>query len=219
MRPVNLLPHEHRAHVAGGKPGSAYVLVGILALLLAAAALYVVTSNQVNSRKEQALQAKQEADRTEAEVARLGGFGNFAQIAATRKAAVSVLAGGRFDWERFMRELSRVLPSDVWLTAADATVAPGAGGSSDEDSEPGGKLEGCAKRQSDVARLMVRLRDLHRVHDVTLQESTRGESDSSGSGGCGRYYSFKVTAVFEVTQPEAPSGERRNVPASLGGGQ
>jgi Tfp pilus assembly protein PilN len=226
MRPVNLLPQQHRPRTSGGLSGSAYVVLAVLALLLVGTALYVMTSNQVKAHKQQALEAKQDADEAEAELATLGSFGDFKQVTATRLTAVSELANGRFDWERFLRELAHVLPSEVWLTVADATVESteeGASSSESSEAQPGARLEGCARRQSDVATLMVRLRDLHKVHDATLQESTRGESESSdseSSGGCGRYYSFKVTAVFDVAETGTGPTERPGtVPASLGGGQ
>jgi hypothetical protein len=71
--------------------------------------------------------------------------------------------------------------------------------------------------------MMVRLRKLYRVDDVTLNESTQeaiaGEEVQTTLENCGRYYKFDLTVTFSPTPPasEAPRGATR-VPASLGGG-
>jgi Tfp pilus assembly protein PilN len=183
-----------------------------------------LTSNQVNDRKAQAGEAKRDADQAEAEASRLGRFANFAQLAQTRKASVASLAQSRFDWERYLREVAHVLPAGTWLTGVDASTKPPAGTSASDAATPEGKLEGCARRQADVAKLMVRLRQLHAVDDVTLEESSRGNSSgssgsSSGSSGegCGRYYTFKVATVFSLA-PVGVAGKDLRVPSSLGGG-
>jgi hypothetical protein len=69
--------------------------------------------------------------------------------------------------------------------------------------------------------MMVRLRQMHRVTDVVLNQSSTdvGQDTEVTADSCGTYYQFDVTVSFAVTQPdtEAPRGETR-VPASLGGG-
>jgi Tfp pilus assembly protein PilN len=233
MRPVNLLPEQHRPHRGGGMSGSAYVLVGLLGVLLIGLVAYVLTTNQLNDHKAAAADAKRDARQAEARLATLGQYGDFAKVAKSRKASVAQLAQGRFDWERFLRETAHVLPADAWLTSVDAALVAtdassnASSGAGDSEGKPGAELVGCAKRQSDVATLMVRLRKLHRVNDVTLAESSRDMSSSGagstassgGSDGCGRYYSFTVKAVFELA-PELPSATRgpSAVPARLGGG-
>lgn len=232
MKPVNLLPAQDRAKQAtGSKSGSAYVLVGVLAVLLLAAVAYVTTANRVTDRKDQVAEAKRETAEAEAKLASLGRYGDFAEIAATRKASVAALSQARFDWERFLREMARVLPSGTWLTGVDASLtgdsegtvaAPAAAG----EGKPGATLEGCAKRQPSVATLMVRLRKLHAVEEVELDESASSEtsagSSSSGAAvqGCGKYYTFKVKTVFTPT-PVATGFAKGagSVPAALGGGQ
>lgn len=231
MKAVNLIPNEQRRAQAGGaKPGSSYIVIGVLVTLLAMVAGYVLTSNKVTQNKNDAAAAKAEADSLEAEVAQRGSFTNFSQIKETRLASVSGVAATRFDWERFMREVSRVIPSGSWLQSADADVTGEvAGAESDTSSsaaavaiEPKANLVGCTPEQSDVAAMMVRLRELHRVNDVELNESMTeiggGDSDA-GLEGCGRHFRFDLIVTFSATPPptEAPRGEAV-VPASLGGG-
>lgn len=222
MRPVNLLPESQRRRQPASEGKSAYVVLGLLTVLLAMTGLYVVTANKVTSRSDAATAASAEADRLEAQAASLDAFGSFAQIKETRVASVRQLATERFDWERLMLELARVLPSKGWLLTAEASVS----GETDDSGAPevvsGGPvatLIGCLPRQSDVADLMLRLGRMHRVEDVTLAESAIGDTKGSPSiADCGRYYKFDVSVAFAAATPkEAPDGQRR-VPAVLGGG-
>lgn len=228
MKAVNLIPTEQRrVRATGNRSGSAYVLIGVLATLLVMVAAYVFTAGNVTDRQNKAAAAKAEADQLEAQAAKSKSFTNFAQIKQTRLASVSTIANSRFDWERMMRELSRAMPAGSWLQASDASVAAPASGSETgvaataAPAGPTATLTGCTPNQADVARMMVRLRQMHRVTDVMLNQSSTetGEAREVTADSCGTYYQFDVTVSFAVTQPdtEAPRGETR-VPASLGGG-
>ena len=88
------------------------------------------------------------------------------------------MAEGRFDWERFIRELARIMPARSWLQTTDATTTPAATVAPDRRVHhhrrrrgPTAKLIGCTPEQSDVARMMVRMQRMYRVTDVTLNES------------------------------------------------
>ena len=230
MRPVNLLPQEARRRPAGEKAGSSYVVLGVLGALLLMVLGYVVVSNQATSRNNDASQAEAEATRLEQEAQAKQAFSSFAQIKQQRLQSVSSVAETRFDWERFMRELARIMPERSWITTADASVT-GDPGSTDPAaaatgavSQPTANLVGCTPKQEDTATLMVRLRKLYRVEDVALNESTlealgAGASDQASFDGCGSYYKYDLTVTFGATPPatEVPRGATR-VPASLGGG-
>jgi hypothetical protein len=67
---------------------------------------------------------------------------------------------------------------------------------------------------------MVRLRQLYRVDDVELNESSLGANEEEATVvNCGPLYTFNLTVKFTAVEPskEAPRGTR-GVPASLGGG-
>jgi Tfp pilus assembly protein PilN len=225
VRAVNLIPDRHRRRVPGaGVKGGAYLVVGVLAVLLVMAVAYTLTANQANSRTTQAAEARQEAERYEARVAALGAYGNFSQIKATRVASVKQLAGARFDWERLLREISAILPNGSWLQEASASLTgefEGSSGGADEEGKPGITLHGCAPRQSEVAKLMVRLRQVYLVEDVQLTESARGDASGPPTvNNCGSYLEFDLLVTFIASAPtggEAPAGAKR-VPARLGGG-
>jgi hypothetical protein len=227
VKAVNLLPAGQRRRQQSARPGSSRVVVAVLGALLLMAVVYVLSSNQVNDRRTQAAKARQEAGNLEARKAALGSFGDFAQTKQTRAAAVRQLAGSRFDWERLARELSRVIPRGSWLEKADASVvgppegsASGAASAASGGGEPGMNLVGCTARQSEVAKTMVRLSRVHRVADVSLNESKKGDPGQPPSpDSCGSYYTFDVSVTFtpEASPSEAPEGRKR-VPVSLGGG-
>ncbi|MET0615531.1 MAG: PilN domain-containing protein [Thermoleophilaceae bacterium] len=231
MKAVNLIPtDQRRAQASGAQGGSSYVVLGVLAVLLLMAVAYVFTSNNVNSRKSDAAAAKTEADQLEAQVAARGAYTNFSQVKEQRIASVRTVADTRFDWERLMRELSRVMPSGSWIQATDASVTGNVTGSDAPTTtttgapvapQPKANLVGCTPDQSDVAAMMVRMRQLHRVSDVELNESVKqvGTSGDASVDNCGQYYKFDITVTFDAAEPstEAPRGESQ-VPASLGGG-
>jgi len=231
MKAVNLIPtDQRRAQASGAQAGSSYVVLGVLAVLLLMAVAYVFTSNNVNSRTSDAAAAKSEADQLEAQVAARGAYTNFSQVKEQRLASVRTVADTRFDWERLMRELSRVMPSGSWIQATDASVTGNVTGSDPVTTtttgqpvavQPKANLVGCTPDQSDVAAMMVRMRQLHRVSDVELNESVRqlGTSGDASVDNCGQYYKFDITVTFDAaeTSTEAPRGESQ-VPASLGGG-
>ena len=228
MKAVNLIPTEQRkARPSGEGSGGAYVAVGVLGALLVMALLYVLTSNQVNDRTAKADAARQQADALEAQSKQLGSFTDFAAIKEQRLASVVMTAETRFDWERLMRELSRVMPEDSWLQTTEASAAGGdseavstTSSSSAEPTGPTANLVGCTPNQADVARLLVRLRQMYRVDDVTLNESVRDTAATETTfDNCGRFYKYDVTVSFAPIPPasEAPRGSN-SVPASLGGG-
>ena len=227
MKAVNLIPGEYRrATPSGNGSGGAYVVLGVLAVLLLMAVGYVTTTNSVNDNKSKAAAARAEADAAEGRTKQLGDFTDFASIKDQRLAAVTAAAQTRFDWERFMRELSRVMPDGSWISNTSASVTGEGVGTVVAAVDPAAvaapkaNLVGCTPRQSEVARMMVRLEQMYRVTEVTLNESTQESLDGVTTlQSCGHLYKFDLTVSFSPAAPtnEAPKGEPR-VPASLGGG-
>lgn len=199
MRPVNLLPANLRPRERKATGNGGYIVLGVLAALLVATALYVVTANQVTTRQAETQELKAETQAAQQRAGALAPFGAFQAVKAIRTASVTALAAGRLDWERMSRELARLLPAGVWLTELDATAtgeaASSSGGSSSASSSSSGSaaggaagqagpslnLIGCAPSQEAVAETMVRLRRLHQAADVTLESSEREESSAAGS--------------------------------------
>ena len=182
----------------------------------------------MNENTTKADEAKQEADALEAQAAQLDSFTDFASIKEQRLAAVMAAAETRFDWERLMREVSRVMPSgqlapDDRGVRARATRPPSCAragpGRRRARRGPAATFVGCTPKQSEVAKILVRLRAMHRVTDVELNESLREQGVAEVTAdSCGPLYKFDVTVTFCAGRPgEAPRGTS-SVPASLGGG-
>lgn len=241
MNAINLLPEKHRPRKpTGGKSNNGYIALGVLGLVLVGLLGYVLTLNSINSSKTQITEATAEAARLNDEANSLGPYGDFAKIKAERVASVKQLASQRFDYERLVRELAHVLPSDVWLVNAAASDAPAAAAASPGSAPapvtsdgPTLTVTGCARDQSQVAVTLVRLRELQGASDVALQHSTRGEdavagatqaapaaaSGGSGDTDCGSThgkpnYSFQASVTFAPVTEPVPA----KVPNSLGGG-
>ena len=245
MKAVNLLPEKHRPRKpSGGQGKSGYVALGVLGAVLVGLLVYVLTLNSINDSKTKITEATAEAARLNEQANSLGPYGDFAKIKAERVKSVEMLAQGRFDYERLVRELAHVLPTTVWLVNASASsVAPDSAtaGTSGAPLPPAGaaapasgptlKLQGCARDQSQVAVTLVRLRELQGAVDVSLDHSTRGNDDSAsapaapagassgGDAGCGTTdgkpnYSFEANVTF--APPAGPGPD--TVPDRLGGG-
>ena len=234
MRPVNLLPPKHRPRTVEERKGNGYILLAALAALFVATLGYVLMGNVAASREDQAVLVKQEAEQAETRAGALQPYAKFAELKQTREGSVKQLAGARFDWERSIRELARVLPGGVWLTTVEASTTAAQEGSGTGSptatsgtpaSAPNLKLSGCARNQRTVAATLVRLRALNGVTDVTLSDSSRGSGGASSAatttatpgGATCQDYTFNANIAFNP-QEGAETGADK-VPASLGGGQ
>jgi Tfp pilus assembly protein PilN len=202
MRPVNLIPtDERRGENAPMRTGPvAYVVVGALVAVLAGVTALVLTGNQIADRQGEVAQLERDDAAARARAQRLAAFTQFQSLHAQRVATVTSLADSRFDWERVMRELSLVLPSNVWLVSLNATASPSAtaggtpssgssGGSSGASglraAAPGPALEisGCASGQEAVAGFVTALKDIDGVTRVGVQSSQLADQNSAGSTG------------------------------------
>ncbi len=123
MKAVNLLPEGVRPRAdAGARAGGSYVVLGVLGTVLLALVVYVLTLNQIGSRENAIAEAKQETAAAEARSQALKPVGDFLQVKQQREQSVKQLASERFDWERMVLELSRVMPAGVYLKSAQASV-------------------------------------------------------------------------------------------------
>ena len=101
----------------------------------------------------------------------------------------------------------------------NAVATPVPAGAVTTPTGPTATFVGCTPKQSEVAKILVRLRSLHRVVDVELNESLKEQGVADVTvDSCGPLYKFDVTVTFApATEAEAPRGSN-SVPASLGGG-
>ena len=194
MRPVNLIPrNERRGDATEARTGPiAYLLIGGLVAILAGVCALVLTGNEIseNQSRLERLEAEHAAEKQRAE--ELAAYTQFRSVREQRTMTVASLADSRFDWERVIRELSLVMPPDVWLTEMRATVSPtatleGAQGVQGREAVSGPALEliGCAPGQEAVARFVSIMKDVDGVTRVGLPSSSlpAGDSASGETGG------------------------------------
>jgi Tfp pilus assembly protein PilN len=200
VRAVNLIPVEQQrgggAGSAGRTGGAVYVLLGGLAVIVVALTAWVLTNNAITDHKAELTKVNRAANVATAQAAALRPFREFAQLRVARVLTVQSLARSRFDWQRAFTDLSRVIPSDVWLTSMVATVKPGvnfggSGGGAPDSGDTGSlrgalqvpaiELVGCTLDQAEVARVLTRLRLITGVQRVSLAASTKSETTVTGS--------------------------------------
>lgn len=194
MKAVNLIPAEDRrggGGAAGRSGGLAYVVLGALACFVVLAGLWVAAGRQADDRRTELAQLRVQADEAQAKADRLAAYSRFATVAESRLQTVQQLASSRFDWSHTLREIGRVIPSDIALESIDGSVTgaagapvPAAGTTAPEG--PTIKLVGCTpERQQSVARLMARLRQVDGVERVALESSTKESTAMNGAGAEG----------------------------------
>jgi Tfp pilus assembly protein PilN len=182
MKAVNLLPKDH-LQKGKGLP-STPVLVGVCSGVLVVALLgadFMMQSAKVTKEQQNldSLQARVDA-LPPAPAGPSAGTTELASEHSARVAALSAALSNRVAWDRVFRELSLILPDDVWLTSlnAHAPVSPASSGSTPAPTtgQPTGfVMEGHTYSHDGVARLLSRLQLIPDLQNVTLVSSTLGE--------------------------------------------
>ena len=180
MRAINLLPRDDTRR-KGQKPQWVVFVPVILAVLLSAllSMLFLSASGKVKDRKATlaSLQAELAAIPTP-DASKVQTQNALAADKQTRVRALNTALSRRVVWDRVFRELSLVLPDDVWLStlAARSPVSPslavapapvtGAVAATEFT------LDGYTYSQPAVARLLTRLSVIPDLVNVQLQQST-----------------------------------------------
>jgi Tfp pilus assembly protein PilN len=237
MRPVNLIPPDERGSDRGTMRTGAfsYVLIGALALALLGVIALAFTSKQVSDRKSEVAKLTTQEQQAEAKAQSLQAFANFRAVQQQRSTTITSLAQSRFDWQRVIDELARVIPSNVWLVQLAGTVNPQVSLTDapeiqirDDVAGPALELVGCATTQDAVAGFVSALEEIDGVTRVGLQQSDKvddngsiGGAVTSGSGEdtnteCRtntKIPKFEIVVAFDsvptpsgaVTDPSVPS--------------
>jgi Tfp pilus assembly protein PilN len=221
VRPVNLIPPEdRRGEKAPTRVGAlSYVIVAVLAVALVAVTMVVLTNNKVSDRKAEKASLESQVAQAQTEASRYKAFADFASLQQTREETVTTLAQSRFDWERVLRELSIVIPSDVWLTnvtgkvsaqvqvtSSNSSSSSGAStASADNIAGPSLELQGCAAGHEEVANFLASLRDIDGVTRVSVLSSdkpdaasTVGSSSNDSSGATGGCQTRSFISQFDI---------------------
>jgi Tfp pilus assembly protein PilN len=199
MRAFDLMPKEETRE-KGGRVGLAKIAVALLGLVLFAglAAAYLFTGAAVMTKQG-------ELDDLRAQLAELdvaseeptSGAPALAGQGQARTTALSAALAIRIAWDRILREVSLVLPEDVWLTQLSATTpnaAQGGAGAPPPAAAAGSTSPnsltavGLARSHESVALFLSRLESIPELTMVQLQASTGADSET------GRVYSFTILA-------------------------
>lgn len=224
MRPVNLIPPESRTEGRPLRSGPlVYIVIGVLVAALAGVAALALTENQISDRKDEVAQLRREGAAVSARAQRLAAYTQFQTLREQEVSTVTALADSRFDWERVMRELSLVLPNDVWLTSLNASATPessagssGSGGSGLRSAIAGPALElsGCTVGHDGVAGFITALEDIDGVTRVGVESSDLSEQGSEAgggeSGGCQSkpfVAQFKMVVAFDAAPVTSATAE------------
>ena len=210
MRAFNLLPGEEAAERTT-RVGLAQVLVALLGLLVVAGlgTGYLFMSGSVADKQAQVddlriqladLDVPSEAPAEEGE-----GDVPLASDAEARTAALAGALAGRVAWDRVLREVTLVVPEDVWFTTVttaspDAAAADGTAPAETPAEGAGDSLTiaGTARSQEAVARLLARLGVIPELTAVQLQSSVAELQESGAS-------TFLFSIVATVDPAGAPS--------------
>jgi Tfp pilus assembly protein PilN len=239
VRAINLIPPEERRGRGPARAGVlSYVVVGVLVAALAGVTAYVLTNKQISDREAEVAQLEQQRTAAEARAQSLQAFADFRSMQEARTATLTSLAQSRFDWERVIRELSRVLPAHVWLTGLEGTVSPAvtlktAIDVPGRESVPGPALEmiGCTVGQAAVGSFAAAIRDIDGVTRVTVFKSERPDPDATGTAAASGAEAessddcrtldvitrFEIVVAFdEVPPPAAADATAPTAPAPTG---
>jgi Tfp pilus assembly protein PilN len=238
VRPVNLIPpDERRGDRAQMRTGAfSYVLLAGLGVALLAVVLLALTSKQISDKKSEVARLRQDEQQVTARAQSLQAFADFRAMQESRSATVTSLAQSRFDWQRVLEELARVIPANVSLLKLSGTVSSGVTPNGDPGIEmrssiegPALEMVGCAPSQDAVAGLIANLQEIDGVTRVGLQSAERaslGESGASSattsgsasasSGTCPpNILNFEIVAAFDAVPTPATATSTPSVPSSL----
>lgn len=181
MRAVNLLPRDD-ARKAGAGP-NLVVLLGVLGAVLLTAILAggFLMEHSKATDKQRILDEKQAelSAIPQAPAAQTAADHAFLTDKNQRVTALSTALSHRIAWDRIFRELSQVLPSDVWLNqlTAQAPVSsaapPGTSAApvSSSATPTGFTVQGYTYSHDAVARFLSRLQLVPDLTNVQLQQS------------------------------------------------
>jgi Tfp pilus assembly protein PilN len=240
MRPVNLIPPDERGSDRSSMRTGAfsYVLIGALGLALLGMIALAFTSKQVSDRKSEVATLQTQEQQAEAKAQSLQAFANFRAVQQERSTTITSLAQSRFDWQRVINELARVIPSDISLVQLAGTANPQVTVPDspeiqirDDVAGPALELVGCAPNQDAVAGLVSALEEIDGVTRVGLQQSDKvDESDSLGgsavSSASGQQTTtecrpdtdtpkFEVVVAFDAVPTPGGAVADPSVPSSL----
>ena len=170
MRAVNLLPRESQRSNLRPSPPVLTGVVGAIVVTTALCAGFLLQSAKVAEKRNELDAARAELALVPPPAAQQSDAG--VGLAAEEVQRVTALQGaisGRIAWDRLLREVSLVLPKDVWVSTLSLTAPlPG-----EADTARQFAIAGNAYSHEGVARLLSRFALIPDLTNVQLGSSTR----------------------------------------------
>ncbi len=199
MKAVNLLPREV-TKTKSPRPSTPLIagfVTGVVVLTVLAAG-YFKESAAVSQKRTELQAARAELALVPAPAAPDTSVAKLNGEQASRVTALQSALNGRIAWDRVLREISLVMPSDVWLSSLtlqapnSATAIPGTGttgtttpATTTPSTAPPAPsdfvMNGKSFSHVGVARLMSRLALVPDLDRITLNHSTRATTGSRPS--------------------------------------
>jgi Tfp pilus assembly protein PilN len=239
MRPVNLIPQDERSSDRGTMRTGAfsYVLIAAMALGLLGVIALAFSSKQVSDRESEVANLQTQEQQVQAKANSLQPFANFRAVQEQRSTTVTSLAQSRFDWQRVLNELARVVPSNVWLVQLAGTVNPSVSvqdapdvSTRGEVAGPALEIVGCAPNLDAVAGFVSSLEEIDGVTRVGVEQSQRPDDASGGSAAATTasaqptstdcttrrfIYRFQMVVAFDAVPTPSGAVSDPSVPAPL----
>lgn len=175
MRPANLLPpdlaREGGARLPGGPAMIAVGAGAAVGILLTGG--FVAAHGKVSKRESELATLKaQLASIPPPKPAKVQVSPELSVERDARQAALDQALAQRVSWDTVLRELSLVLPEDVWLSSLSAKSGVTASTDPTATTTPTGLvMSGYTYSQEGVARLLTRLARVPHLANVSLQSS------------------------------------------------
>jgi Tfp pilus assembly protein PilN len=177
MRAVNLLPKDdgrQRGPSFRDNPLVIGAVVGTVLVTAVLAAMFLTASTSVADNQKQRDAVQAELSATPVPPPTVPGASELEQEKNARIGALSAALSGRLAWDRLLREVSLVLPDDVWLSSLSATAPVAAS----PTTTAGFAINGRTYSHDGVARLLARLSVVPHLSNVQLLHSSVATSDT-----------------------------------------
>jgi Tfp pilus assembly protein PilN len=171
MRAVNLLPRDQELQKAGpSKPVIAGCAGAVLAMVVLAGG-YMQGSSALGKSNADLAAAQARLAAVPQPLQQPATVTGLPQERLARVTALSSALATRVAWDRVLREVSLVMPDDVWLTSLTGAIPSAAGVSPGQAV----RIAGFTYSQASVARLLARLTVIPDIEHVSLDSSTQVE--------------------------------------------
>jgi Tfp pilus assembly protein PilN len=177
MRAVNLLPKDDGRPRGPAFRNDPLVIGGVVGTVLVTAilaAMFLTASTGVADNQERHDAAQAELAATPVPPPAVAGASELEQEKSARISALSAALSGRLAWDRVLREVSLVLPDDVWLSSLSATAPVAAS----PTTTAGFSINGRTYSHDGVARLLARLSVVPQLSNVQLLHSALATSET-----------------------------------------